>query len=331
VEAAAIGANIPFDDNEWDSYFHLTGTPKPEPGKEPSAEVNIVSPDYFKVLGMPIIRGRAFDARETPDENRSRSVIIDQTFAQRYFAGRDPIGLNIDDNQRGDTDNAQVDSKFPPLTIVGVVARTRNEAPGEANVEKLGFVHMYFSHEQNPASSNMLMLRVKSGDPKALAALVRREVQAIDPTLPVGNVSTMEDNIASSLSTRRLTMSLLGIFAGLALLLASVGLYGVMALSVTQRTRELGIRLALGAAKANIFRLVLGQGAALIAIGLVLGLVGALAAGRALASVLYGVGAVDLPALVIAIMSLSTVAMLACFFPAQRATRVDPMVALRDE
>jgi putative ABC transport system permease protein len=330
VEGAAIGVNVPFDDNEWDSYFHVTGTPKAEPGKEPSAEINIVSQDYFKVMKMPIIRGRAFGPEEVPDKDRSRSVIIDQTFAERYFPGRDPIGLNIDDNQRDDSITGS-ESKSPPLTIVGVVARTRNEAPGENNVEKLGFVHMYFSSEQNPVNSNTLLLRVTGGDPKALASVVRREVQAIDPAQPIGTVATMEENIGASLSSRRLTMTLLGAFAGLALLLASVGLYGVMALSVTQRTRELGIRLALGAAKADVFRLVLGQGAALIGIGLGLGAVGALAAGRALASVLYGVGAIDVPALVTAIVSLSAVAMLACFFPARRATRVDPMVALREE
>ncbi|MDQ6861110.1 MAG: ABC transporter permease [Verrucomicrobiota bacterium] len=333
VEAAAVGANIPFDDSEWDSYFHITGTPKAEPGKEPSAEVNIVSPDYFKVMKMPIMRGRGFGPEDNAaDKKRSRSVIIDQTFAQRYFPGRDPIGLNIDDNQRSeDADSPNGEPTGAPLTVIGVVARTRNEAPGEDNVEKLGLVHMYFCSEQNPASSYMLMLRVAGGDPKALVGAIRREVQAIDPAQPIGAVTTMEDNIASSLATRRLTMTLLATFAALALLLASVGLYGVMALSVTQRTRELGIRLALGAAKGDVFRLVLGQGAALIAIGLVLGLVGALAAGRALASVLYGVGAVDLPALLVALISLSAVAMLACFFPAQRATRVDPMIALREE
>jgi putative ABC transport system permease protein len=332
VEAASTGANIPFDDTEWDSYFHVTGTPKAEPGKEPSAEMNIVSPDYFKVMKMPIIRGRAFGPEELPDKERSRSIIIDQTFAQRYFPGRDPIGMNLDDFSRQEEDAPPgSEPPGPPLTVVGVVARTRNEAPGEDNVEKLGFVHMYRCFTQSPTSSNTLMLRVISGDPKALIPLVRREVQAIDPTLPIGNIATMEENIGSSLSTRRLTMTLLGTFAGLALLLASVGLYGVMALSVTQRTRELGIRLALGAAKADVFRLVLGQGAALIGIGLGLGLVGALAAGRALTSVLYGVGAIDVPALMTAIISLSVVAMLACFFPAQRATRVDPMVALREE
>ena len=331
VEAAAIGANIPFDDNEWDSYFHITGTPALEPGKEPSAEINIVSDDYFKLMKLPIIRGRAFGPEDVPDKNRSRSVIIDETFAQKYFPGRDPIGLHIDDNQREDSDNPRIASKYPPLTIVGVVPRTRNEAPGEDNVEKLGFVHMYFSSEQNPSSNYLLMLRVTNGDPKKLVSLIRREVQSIDPTQPIGAISTMEENIAASLSTRRLTMTLLGTFAGLALLLASIGLYGVMALSVTQRTRELGIRLALGAQRADVFRLVLSQGMILVCVGLILGLLAALGTGRGLQSLLYGVGSLDATALSFALFALAIVALIACWLPAQRATRVDPIVALRSE
>ncbi len=327
VEAAAVGVNIPFDENEWDSNFHIVGTPKPEPGQEPSAEINIISPDYFRVLKMPILRGRNFGPEETPDG--PRTVIIDETFAQRYFPGRDPIGQQLDDNQRPPSQNPE--ETVPPLTIVGVVPRTRNEAPGEENVEALNFVHLYLPASQNPNESNVLLVRVAGGDPHALLPAIRREVQALDPQQPIGNVATMEENIANSLATRRLTMTLLASFAGLALLLASVGLYGVMALSVTQRTRELGIRLALGAARGDVFRLVLGQGAVLITIGLALGLAGALATGRALASVLYGVGAVDLLALATAMVALSAVAFLACFFPARRATRVDPMVALREE
>ena len=324
VHSAAIGSNIPFDDSEWDSTFHLTGTPPHQPGQEPSAEINVVSPDYFRVMGMPIIRGRAFGPEETPEKGKSRSIIIDETLAQRYLAGRDPIGVNIDDNQT-DEENAT------PTTIVGVVARTRNEPPGEDNVEKLNFPHIYFCSTQYRVHGNTLLVRVNSGDPLALIPAVKREVQALDPDQPIGVTSTMEKNIAASLSTRRLTMALLGSFAGLALLLASVGIYGVMALSVTQRTRELGIRMALGAARADVFRLVLGQGAVLIGIGLGAGLIGAVAAGRALASLLYGVGAVDFTALLVAIASLAAVAMLACFVPARRATRVDPMVALREE
>lgn len=332
VEAAAIGVNIPFDDNEWDSNFHITGTPRAEPGKEPSAEVNIVSPDYFKVMKMPIIRGRAFGPQETPDKERSRSLIIDQTFAERYFLGRDPIGLNIDDNQRQEEgDDPAAEPKGPPLTIVGVVARTRNEAPGEENVEKLGFVHMYFSDQQNPNSSNTLMLRVPGGDPKALVAAVRREVQALDPTLPIGAIATMKENIGSSLAARRLTMTLLGAFAGLALVLASVGIYGVMALSTAQRTREMGIRFALGASRADVLRLILGQGISLIAIGLAAGLLGAFAASRALNSLLYGVGALDAPALIGALVTLAAVAFIACYLPARRASMVNPIEALRTE
>ena len=324
VESAAIGSNIPFDDTDWDSSFHITGTPPNQPGKEPSAEINIVSADYFRVMGMPILRGRAFGPEETSEKGRSRSIIIDETLAQRYFPGRDPVGMNIDDNQ-------SVDPDAPPMSIVGVVARTRNEPPGEDNIEKFNFPHIYFCSTQYPVRGNTLMVRVKSGDPLALVPSIRREVQALDPDQPIGVTSTMEKNIGSSLSTRRLTMTLLAAFAGLALLLASVGLYGVMALSVTQRTRELGIRMALGAARADVFRLVLGQGAVLVSIGLAAGLIGALAAGRALASLLYDVGAVDPTALVVAISSLAVVAMLACFVPARRATRVDPMIALREE
>ena len=324
VDSAAIGSNIPFDETSWDSYFHITGTPPHEPSKEPSAEINIISPDYFRVMGMPIVRGRAFGPEDTRVQGKSRALIIDETLAQRYLQGRDPIGVNIDDTQTAEPNP-------PPTTVVGVVARTRNEPPGEENLEKLNFPHMYFCSTQYPLRNNTLMVRVKAGDPLALVPSIKREVQALDPDQPIGVTSTMQKNIDASLSARRLTMTLLGSFAGLALLLASVGLYGVMALSVTQRTRELGIRMALGAAKADVFRLVLGQGIGLVAIGIGAGLLGALAAGRALASVLYGVAAVDIAALGVAIFSLTIVALIACFVPARRATRVDPMVALRDE
>ena len=322
VESVAVGANIPFDDNEWDSSFHLTGTPENEKGHEPSAEINVVSPDYFRVLKMPILRGRAFDFNETP--GKPRSVMIDESLARNFFGGRDPIGQNIDDNRS----RAE---KPPPLTVVGVVARTRNEAPGEENVEKLNWPQMYFCVSQYAQTGVTLMVRTSTGDPRALAGSIKRAVQALDPDQPVGEISTMEKNIASSLAARRLTMTLLASFAALALILACVGLYGVMALSVTQRTREMGIRMALGAARADVFRLVLGQGIALVGVGLALGLLGALAAGRALASLLYNVGTVDLGAMATALVALSTAAILACFFPARRATRVDPMVALREE
>jgi putative ABC transport system permease protein len=344
--AAAIGQNIPFDNTEWDSSFHLTGSPPAIPGHEPSAEVNVISFDYFKVLRMPILRGRNFGPEERPDstisvdnfkvtqspkpgvaaENhpkRPRSVIIDDVFAKKFFPGQDPVGQHLDDNQTNDPNP-------PPLTIVGVVPHVRPDAPGET-FDRLNLPQMYFCAAQMATHENNLLVRVKSGDPEAIAPAVVRAVQSIDPDQPVANIATIEKNIAESLATRRLTMTLLGAFAALALVLASVGLYGVMALSVTQRTREFGIRLALGAPRSDVFRLALGRGLLLVGIGLALGLLGALGAGRALTSLLYNVGSLDPVALCTAIIALAGVAVLACWFPARRATRVDPIVALRYE
>jgi putative ABC transport system permease protein len=322
VEAAALGSNIPFDDNEWDSSFHLTGTPPYPPGDRPEAEINVVTPDYFRLMGMPLLHGRAFTADDRA--GRPRSVIIDETLAQKYFPGKDPIGQQIDDN-RSDEKNP------PPLTIVGVVPRTRNEAPGEDNVEQYHWPQMTFAVDQVPNRGNMLLVRVKSGNPLALVPAIKRELQALDPDQAFAHISTMESNIANSLGSRRMMMSLLAAFAGIALLLASVGLYGVMALTVTQRTRELGIRLALGAQRADVFRLVLSQGMLLVLVGLIIGLLGVVGAGRGLQSVLYGVGGFDGPALSFALFALAVVALIACWLPALRATRVDPITAIRTE
>ncbi|HZR77601.1 MAG TPA: ABC transporter permease, partial [Chthoniobacterales bacterium] len=325
VEAAAVSANSPFDDTEWDSNFHLTGTPPAPFGEEPSAEVTPVSEDYFRVLGMPILRGRGFGPEDQPGEKgHSRSIIIDESFAKKFFPGKDPIGQHIDDNQTSDKTQ-------PPMTIVGVVPRTRNEAPGEDNVERLQLVEEYLLASQDPQSGNNLHVRTNARDVGPLIAAVRREVAALDADQPIGPITTMEEAVAASLATRRLTMVLLATFAVLALVLASVGLYGVMALTVTQRTRELGIRMALGAERNSIFRLVLSHGMSLMAVGILVGLVGAVAVGRGLVSLLYNVGAIDAGAVATAVFSLLTVALIACFVPARRATRVDPIVALRSE
>ena len=325
VQATAVSANSPFDDTEEDNYFHVTGTPPVPLGQQPSAEVSVVSPDYFRVMGMPILRGRGFGPEDLPGEKgHSRSIIIDESFAQKYFAGKDPIGQHIDDNQ-------SPDEHAPPMTIIGVVPRTRNEAPGEFNVESLHLVQEYLVASQAPQTENTLHVRTTLRDVAPLVAAVKRELQALDSDQPIGQITTMDEAIASSLATRRLTMVLLGAFAVLALVLASVGLYDVMALTVTQRTRELGIRMALGAERANIFKLVLGQGMSLMAIGIAIGLIGAVAAGRALMSLLYNVGAIDAGAVLIAVFSLLAVALIACCVPARRATRVDPIIALRTE
>lgn len=321
IVAAAIGENVPFDDTEWDSSFHITGAPPSVPGQEPSAEMNFISPDYFKLMKMPILRGRTFGARERTQQ--PRSVIIDDSLARRYFPNQDPIGQHIDDNQTNEENP-------PPLTVVGVVPHVRSDVPGE-EFDRLQLPQMYLSAAQFARRENTLLVRVARGDPAKFAPAIVHEIERIDPEQPVADISTMEKNISESLATRRLTMTLLGSFAALALLLASVGLYGVMALSVTQRTREFGIRLALGAPRHDVFRLALGRGLLLVGMGLALGLLGALGAGRALTSLLYNVGSLDPAALFIAIIALASVALLACWFPARRATRVDPIVALRYE
>ena len=192
-------------------------------------------------------------------------------------------------------------------------------------------VQMTYCGSQLSQNDVTLLVRVASGDPLRLTDPIRHEVLALDPELPVADVSTMDGKISASLAPRRLTMVLLGTFAVLALLLASIGLYGVMALSVTQRTRELGIRLALGAQRAAVLGLVMRQGATLVGVGLGIGLTAALITGRLLSSFLYEAGGSDPSTLGAVAAVLAGAAMLACWLPARRATKVDPMVALRSE
>ena len=321
VTNVALGNNLPFNESEWDSDFHITGTPPNQPGKEPEAQINFVSSGYFKTMGIPLLQGRDFDGRDLPGQ--PRSVIIDDLFARTWFPGQDPIGKHIDDNQTLAKDP-------PPMTVIGVVGRVAHDAPGsDPNIARMGLIN--FCALQCNQNEVVLLVRVASGDPLRLADPVRTVVLAIDPELPVADISTMDANISASLAPRRLTMVLLGTFAVLALVLASVGLYGVMALSVTQRTRELGIRLALGAQRSAVMSLVMRQGALLVGLGLVIGLAGALASGRLLASFLTGVGGSDPATLGIVALVLAAAALLACWLPALRATRVDPMVALRNE
>jgi putative ABC transport system permease protein len=325
VSAVANCSDPPFESGEWDSSFHITGTPPDPPGKQPISEMNIVSSDYFRVLEMPTLRGRTFAAQDTASQ--PRVMIIDELAAQRFFPGQDPIGKQIDDpvtigepNQNG-----------VPITIVGVVPHARIHAPGEQyDLRKLSV--MYFPAAQFPTKHQTLIVRAADGyDPHSLVSTIKREIASVDPEQAVSEIATLDQNIGQSLAPRRLSMTLLGVFAGLALCLASVGLYGVMGLAVTQRTRELGIRLALGASRGDVLWLVLGQGAVLVGIGLGAGLFGAFVASRALRSVLYNVAPLDPVALISALLTLSLVALIACFLPARRASRVDPIEALRME
>jgi len=304
-----------FGQYEVDGHHYVTDRDRPQGNFE------FVSDGYFSTIGLKILEGRDF----TIDDNDSRQAvaIVSTGFARKYYGAESPLGKRI-----RIFNPAQ---QQPWRTIVGVVPRTRNEAPGELNVEALHLVQEYLLASQDPQPENQLHVRTSLRDITPIVAAVKREVESLDPNQPIGRITTMDDAIASSLATRRLMMVLLGAFAVLALVLASVGLYGVMALTVTQRTRELGIRMALGAERTNIFKLVLSQGMTLIAIGIGIGLIGAIAAGRALMSLLYNVGAIDAGAVITAVASLVLVALIACCVPARRATRVDPIVALRYE
>jgi putative ABC transport system permease protein len=325
VSAAAVCNNAPFDHNEWDSSFHITGTPPDPHGQEPISEMAIVSPDYFRALGMAMLRGRDFGPADV--SGRSGTVVIDELAAQKFFPGADPIGKQIDDPVTiTDTNQNGV-----PLTIIGIVPHTRNNSPGEKE-EARNLPMMYFSASQFPNVEQNLIVRAKAGlNPHSLVSPIKDQIAALDRDQSVSDVATMEENIDDSLASRHLTMTLLGVFAGLALILASIGLYGVMALIVTQRTRELGIRFALGASRGDVLRLVLGQGAVLVGIGLAAGLLGAFVVSHALTSVLYNVAPLDPAALISALLTLSLVALIACFVPARRASRVDPIEALRAE
>ena len=325
VSAAAISNNVPFDHHQWDSSFHITGTPPDAPGQEPISEMAIVSPDSFRALGMPILQGRNFGAEDV--KGRPKTVLIDELAAQKFFPGVNPIGKQVDDPVTIGPPTANGN----PVTIIGIVPHTRNNAPGEKE-EARSLPMMYFSASQFAKEEENLIVRAKAGfNPHSLISPIRTQIAALDRDQAVSDIATMEENIDDSLASQRLTMTLLGVFAGLALILASIGLYGVMALIVTQRTREMGIRFALGANRGDVLRLVLGQGAVLVGIGLAAGLLGAFVAGRALRSVLYDVAPLDPAAMIGALVTLSLVALIACFLPARRASLVDPIEALRME
>ena len=320
VVAAATSTCAPFSGDGSDGSFHVTGTPPALPGKEPEAVFNSVTYGYFQAMGMPITLGRDFSPQD--NLNQPRAIIIDEDFARRFFPGQNPVGLHIDKDTS--------DLAYAAMTVVGVVPHVRNDAPGEQSTrEKM--VQMYFCAAQMPDPDQSLLVRIASGDPLKLVDPIRHAIRALDPELPLTQVRTMEEGVAADFVAQRSTVVLLSAFAAVALVLASIGLYGVMALSVTQRTRELGIRMALGSPRAAVLRLVMRQGASLVGIGLVVGLLVAVASGRLLSSTLYGVSGADPATLGLVSLVLGASALLACLLPARRASRVDPMVALRNE
>lgn len=281
----------------------------------PEADWRVVTPSYFKALGISLLRGRDFDERDT--DVSPPVVVVDETLANTYWPNEDPIGRRL---HRGGAKSTN-----PWATVVGVVRHVRCRT-----LEALSRVQVYWPTAQRPAWSMSLAIRTLS-DPSAFAEAVRNQIVAIDPEQPVYRVRTMEEWLEGSLARRRLSMLLLSIFAGAALALSAVGIYGVISYWVSQRTREMGIRMALGAARPDLLRLVLNQSVVLAGAGVALGLIGSLAVNHLISSLLFNVKPNDPLTFLTVAVGLTAVALLASFLPAYRATRVHPIVALRYE
>jgi len=287
--------------------FNVPGSPLINPDALPAAQLRVVSPQYFSAMRIPILSGRAFSDRDL----NQPVVIINESMARQFWPGRDPVGLKFITGPWGPNPTWS--------TIVGVVGDVK-----QFGLDSEPSLDFYF-----PALGLFSVVVHTTGDPEALIGPVRREIQSVDPELPVSEVRTMDQVLDESASSRRWTMAMLAAFAGLALVLAMVGIYGVMSWSVAQRTREIGIRVALGADSGNVLAMVIGYGLSLSALGLAIGLAGAFALRRFLASLVFDVSPSD-PLIYagVAVLMLA-VAMAACYVPARRASRVDPLIALR--
>ena len=310
VRAAGAISYLPLDGGENMGRFEVEGEPPVAPGLESKAERRWVTPGYFAAMGIPIQQGRVFTSRDTADQ--PSVVVINETLAKQFFGARDPVGHRL-----------KVLGAW--RTIVGVVSDVKS-----ASLESDVRPQVYRPHAQDPWPPMTVVVHTE-GNPLALASLVRSEVKALDSELPAAKMRTMEQVLSNATGSRRFNTALLAFFAIAALLLTMMGIYGVVAFLVGRRRREIGIRMALGAHRRDVLRLVLQQGMKPVSFGCITGLAGSLAASRLVASQLYGVSSADPLTLTSILVLLGVAALFACWLPARRATKVDPMVALRTE
>jgi len=316
VRSAAIssGTGVPLVGPHISGSFTIEGAAATD-NANPTVQVSVVSPDFFQTMETPLKRGRFFTAAD--DRQAPQVVLIDDAFVQRYFNNRDPVGVRI---KRGGPS-----SEAPWMTIVGIVGNIKSDGFDQPDQP-----HLYFPIFQNPTYAMAIYLRTDVA-PFSLTQSLRDQVHAVDRDLPVFGERTMTQVAAESVSRRKFAMQVVGLFGVLALLLAGVGIYGVIAYSVSQRTREIGIRVALGASRGAILSWVLKQGMILTIAGVVVGIGGAVVLTRLLRSLLFGVGPTDILTYGVLAVVLTVVALIACYVPARRATKVDPLVALRYE
>jgi putative ABC transport system permease protein len=315
VESAALGTVVPLTGNHRRSDITIEGLPTPGPGEFPHPDNHNVSAAYITTMGIPLLRGRNFS--DADSETAPNVALINSTMARRFWTDGDPVGKRFLWGHPGK------DEKW--ITIVGVVADTK--LYGLDNPARL---EVYSPYRQRPSADMNLVVR-SAMDPASLTSAIRASVAAIDKDQPIFDVHTMQQLVDDSISTRRLTLVLLGIFSALALILAAIGIYGVMAYSVALRTQEIGIRMALGAQQKDVLRLILGQGARIAFFGVAIGLVAAAALARLLSNLLFSVSASDPITFAAVSILLVAIALLACYIPARRALRVDPIIALRYE
>jgi putative ABC transport system permease protein len=315
VQSASTRSVIPLTDDFQNLSFMKEGTPV-DPSNRPIAFYNAVSPEYFETLGIPFIRGRRFTERDV--RGTINVAIINEALAERYFPGEDPLGKRI-------TLNDENPKEEDWATITGIVRNTK-----AIQLDREPAAEMYMPYAQQPEAGMALIIRAAGGMP-GLADAVRKEVMAVDSEQPVYSINTLDRVLAESISAPRFRTLLLGLFAAVALALAAVGIYSVMAYSVARRSHEFGIRMALGAQSTDVLKMVLRGGLMLTAAGIAAGLGASFALTRLLASLLFNVSATDPLTFVATSLLILGVALAACYVPARRATRVDPVVALRCE
>jgi putative ABC transport system permease protein len=319
VQSAVLARNLPMSGTDPSMPIAIEGTPPP-PSRVPIVtRFRAIGPDYFRGLQTPILRGREFSDHDTAAA--PRVAIVSESLAKLYWPNQDPIGKRLKPELTGGE----------WCTVVGLAADVRHWA-ADIDIEPTA----YYPYTQVPTAflpllEGSMSIAVRSNNPAGLLSSIRGVVADVDKTIPVYDVKAMEEMVSDSGSLRRFDMWLIGTFAGLALVLAAIGIYGVMAYSVSQRTREIGIRIALGAQRHNVLRLIVGQGARLALAGVIVGLVGAFALTRVMASLLFGVSPTDLATFSIVPWLVLGLILAGCYIPARRATNVDPVVALRYE
>jgi putative ABC transport system permease protein len=311
VSSAAAVDNLPLGGTDTHT-FGIVGHSGWEPGNEPSGELSVITPQYFNTTGIPLIGGRYFT--DGDGDAAPKIAIINEAFASRYWPQEDPLGKHI-----------TVDFEREAREIVGVVGNVRH-----MGLDQREPLQVYTPHSQSGGAAMYLVIRTSS-DPLNLAPSVRTAVEAVDHDQPVYDIQTMEQRLADSVSPRRFNMFLLGIFAGIAVVLAGGGTYGVMSYYVTQQTHDIGVRMAMGADRVQVLTLVVGRGLVILLSALAIGVAVALAFARVMSSLLFGISTVDLTSIFGASLLLTAVGLLACYIPARRASRVDPIVALRYE